>query len=105
MTVAAFCAVAMAFGSQILSLVPTPLLGGVLIWIGVGLIRQWLIQSYARLAISEYAVIVLIFAIIDPCYSCTERMAVLDPTGKPFMTGKDLIRLSHEKTEELRRNL
>jgi membrane-bound hydrogenase subunit alpha len=48
---------------------------------------------------------VLIFAIIDPCYSCTERMAVLDPSGRPFMTGKDLIRLSHEKTEELRRNL
>ena len=46
---------------------------------------------------------VLIFAIIDPCYSCTERMAVLDPTGQPFMTGKDLIKLSHEKTEKLRR--
>ena len=46
---------------------------------------------------------VLIFAVIDPCYSCTERMAVLDPSGKPFMTGQDLIKLSHEKTEKLRR--
>ncbi len=46
---------------------------------------------------------VLIFAIIDPCYSCTERMSVLDPTGQSLMTGKDLIKLSHEKTEKLRR--
>lgn len=47
---------------------------------------------------------VLIFAIIDPCYSCTERMAVLGPDGRPFMNGKDLIKLSHAKTEELRKN-
>ena len=47
---------------------------------------------------------VLIFAIIDPCYSCTERMAVLGPDGRPFMSGKDLIKLSHAKTEELRKN-
>jgi NADH-quinone oxidoreductase subunit D len=46
----------------------------------------------------------LIFAIIDPCYSCTERMAVLGPDGRPAMNGKDLIALSHAKTEELRKN-
>ena len=63
-TVAACCAAAAAFGPQILSLVPTPLLGGVLMWIGGGLIHQWLISARARLARSEYAVVVLIFAII-----------------------------------------
>jgi membrane-bound hydrogenase subunit alpha len=46
----------------------------------------------------------LIFAIIDPCYSCTERMAVLGPDGRPSMNGRDLIALSHAKTEELRKN-
>lgn len=45
---------------------------------------------------------VLIFAIIDPCYSCTERMAVLGPDGRPALRHKDLIALSHAKTEELR---
>ena len=43
---------------------PTPLLGGVLVWIGGGLIHQWLISAHARLARAEYAVVVLIFAII-----------------------------------------
>jgi len=46
----------------------------------------------------------LILAIIDPCYSCTERMAILDVTGGArATTGADLIKLSHEKTEKLRR--
>ncbi len=45
----------------------------------------------------------LILAIIDPCYSCTERMAILDSTGRPYTNGVDLIKLSHQKTEKLRR--
>ncbi len=46
----------------------------------------------------------LILAIIDPCYSCTERMAIIGPDGKAGeVSGKDLIKLSHEKTEKLRR--
>ena len=48
----------------------------------------------------------IILAAIDPCYCCTERMAVYkhkgDPT-EPIMTGKDLVRLSQEKTARLRK--
>ncbi len=64
LTIAVCCATAAAFGPQILSLVPTPLLGGVLLWIGGGLVNEWLIRARARLARAEYAVVVLIFAII-----------------------------------------
>ncbi len=46
----------------------------------------------------------LCFAIIDPCYSCTERMAIVGPSGERLATSKDLLKLSHEKTEELRKN-
>lgn len=63
-TIAACCAAAMVFGPQILSLIPTPLLGGVLVWIGGGLLHQWLVKARERLARAEYAVVVLIFAII-----------------------------------------
>jgi membrane-bound hydrogenase subunit alpha len=48
---------------------------------------------------------VLIFAIIDPCYSCTERMAVIGSRGRAVMKGQDLVKLSHAKTEALRRGL
>ena len=64
LTVAICCAAAAAFGPQILSLVPTPLFGGVLLWIGGGLLNEWLIRAHRRLARAEYAVVVLIFAII-----------------------------------------
>ncbi len=48
----------------------------------------------------------IILAAVDPCYCCTERMAVVDKrTGKKEMNGFDLIRLSQEKTKDLRRKM
>lgn len=45
----------------------------------------------------------LTVAAMDPCYSCTERMAVVDPRGRygQFITRKQLLELSHEKTRRL----
>ena len=46
----------------------------------------------------------LILAAVDPCYCCTERMAVVDvDSGKKTFKGKDLIRLSREKTARMRK--
>ena len=66
--------------------------------------------SYMNVASNKKAVIgetisnaTIILAAVDPCYCCTERMAVVDyKTGKKLMDGQDLIRLSQEKTEKLR---
>ena len=43
-------------------------------------------------------------AAVDPCYCCTERMAQIYDysTGKQILSGKDLIRISQKKTEELK---
>lgn len=43
---------------------PTPLLGGLLIWIGLSLLIEWLVRSNARVSRWEYLVIILIFAVI-----------------------------------------
>lgn len=45
----------------------------------------------------------IILAAIDPCYCCTERIAVRNIKGKKVYNGEDLIRLSQEKTERLRK--
>jgi len=46
----------------------------------------------------------IVLASIDPCYCCTERMAVFDrKTGEKIMNAGDLIRLSQEKTRRLRK--
>jgi len=47
----------------------------------------------------------IILAAIDPCYCCTERMAVYNTKKNKIYTGKDLIRLSQEKTEILRKKI
>jgi NADH-quinone oxidoreductase subunit D len=44
----------------------------------------------------------IILAAIDPCYCCTERMAVRNDKGKKLYSGQDLVRLSQEKTARLR---
>jgi len=62
------------------------------------------IPSFKKTVIGEsIADAALITASVDPCYCCTERMAVVDPdTDKILLTGEDLIRLSQEKTEGLK---
>jgi NADH-quinone oxidoreductase subunit D len=43
-------------------------------------------------------------AAVDPCYCCTERTAVIEKASdKKILDGWDLIRLSQEKTEELKK--
>lgn len=45
-------------------------------------------------------------AAVDPCYCCTERVAVFNRSeDKMLMNGWDLIRLSQEKTQKLRKEL
>jgi NADH-quinone oxidoreductase subunit D len=47
--------------------------------------------------------VTITLASIDPCYSCTERLAaVRDDSGEKVMDFSDLVRLSQEKTERLR---
>ncbi len=47
----------------------------------------------------------LITAAVDPCYSCTERVGVVDrgSNDRYVLSEGDLIRLSQEKTEEIRK--
>jgi NADH-quinone oxidoreductase subunit D len=47
----------------------------------------------------------IILAAIDPCYCCTERMAVRDVRGKRLFGGPDLVKLSQEKTARLKREM
>jgi len=46
----------------------------------------------------------LVLAAVDPCYCCTERTVVYED-GKQVYTGKDLLRLSWQKTEKIKARL
>ncbi|MCX5678827.1 MAG: nickel-dependent hydrogenase large subunit [Candidatus Omnitrophica bacterium] len=47
----------------------------------------------------------IIMASIDPCYCCTERMAIVDTNDKELLKAEDLIRLSQEKTRRIKEKL
>lgn len=55
---------ALLLGAFVLDVIPTFLLGGMLIWIGGGLLFEWLIQAFRRLGRWEYLVILFIFGAI-----------------------------------------
>ncbi|MBU2540787.1 MAG: nickel-dependent hydrogenase large subunit [Candidatus Omnitrophica bacterium] len=47
----------------------------------------------------------IILAAIDPCYCCTERMAVRNKKGEKMYNGQDLVRLSQDKTKQIRKKM
>lgn len=68
--------------------------------------------SFNNILTNEYSVVGdtvadagLITAAVDPCYSCTERVGVVDTASgrRSVLTEADLIRLSQEKTEQIRK--
>ncbi|MDD4954214.1 MAG: nickel-dependent hydrogenase large subunit [Candidatus Omnitrophica bacterium] len=69
--------------------------------------------SYMNVASNKVAAVgqtisdtTITLAAVDPCYCCTERVAVLDKnTDKQILNGWDLIKLSQEKTQRLKESL
>jgi NADH-quinone oxidoreductase subunit D len=49
----------------------------------------------------------IILAAIDPCYCCTERVTIIDANSKKknVLTQQDLIKLSQQKTQEIRNKM
>ncbi|OGX18274.1 MAG: NADH:ubiquinone oxidoreductase [Omnitrophica WOR_2 bacterium RBG_13_44_8b] len=69
--------------------------------------------SYMNVASNKIAAVggtisdaAITLAAVDPCYCCTERLTVIHKdTDKRIMNGWDLIKLSQEKTEKLKKDL
>jgi NADH-quinone oxidoreductase subunit D len=69
--------------------------------------------SYMNVPTNQKAVVggtvsdaTITLAAVDPCYCCTERVAVVDrKTGIKGLTGQDLIKLSQEKTFRIQREM
>ena len=55
---------ALFLGDGMLEIVPTPLVGGILVFAGLGMLDEGLMRSRRRLPWSEYGIILLIFVVI-----------------------------------------
>lgn len=51
-------------GDEVARLLPLPLAGGLLLWLGLGLMEDWLLASRKRLPRADYAILLLICAVI-----------------------------------------
>ena len=58
------CGLVLFFGSSFLALVPKPLLGGLLLFIGTNLLIRWVYQSRSQLPRFDYLLVILILTIV-----------------------------------------
>lgn len=62
--VALICAVILFFGASLLSYIPIPLFGGLLLWIGGSLLYDWLVTITSKVSRLEYGIVLLIVLLI-----------------------------------------
>jgi len=66
------------------------------------------VPSFRASCIGQHiADVTLTMASVDPCYSCTERLATARDaaTGRHVMTFADMVRASHERTRQIQKQL
>jgi len=63
--VAAFCLIAMTVGANALSYFPKFVLGGLVMFIGLGFLKDWVVQSWLKLSRGDFAVIIAILVVIE----------------------------------------
>ena len=63
-TAAALCGILLLFGARTFSLFPRPVLGGLLLYLGLSLLIEWVWDGFAKLSRFDYFLIVVIIVII-----------------------------------------
>jgi SulP family sulfate permease len=63
--VAAFCLFAMTMGADALSYVPRLVLGGLVMYIGLGFLNDWVVQTWSKLSRADVAIILAILVVIE----------------------------------------
>jgi SulP family sulfate permease len=58
------CAVMLIAGSPLLAFFPVPILGGLLLFLGLDFLVEWVIDGWSRLSRMDYAVVLLILLVI-----------------------------------------
>jgi len=60
----AVCAVLLFAGSSVLAFFPKPILGGLLFFLGLDFLAEWVVAAWSRLSRGEYAVVLLIMVLM-----------------------------------------
>ena len=60
---AALCVLALVAGGPLVSLIPKPVLGAVLMYIGIGMLKMWIVDGRTRLVRNDYLTVLAILAL------------------------------------------
>ena len=63
--VAAFCLISMTVGADALSIFPRFVLGGLVMFVGLGFLYEWVIQSWSRLNRSDLLIIAGVLLVVE----------------------------------------
>jgi len=63
-TLAAVCGLALLAGAGVVALIPKVLLGALIIFYGLGMLWEWVVEAATELPIAEYLVVILIVAVV-----------------------------------------
>ena len=63
-TASLMCVVTMLFGASVLSYFPLPILGGLLMYLGLSFLTEWVYDSWFRLSKTDYLLVILILVAI-----------------------------------------
>lgn len=58
------CAAVLLAGAPLLAFFPRPILGGLLLFLGLGFLVEWLVDGWSKLPRADYAVVLLILVVI-----------------------------------------
>jgi SulP family sulfate permease len=63
--IAFICACVLAFGASLLTYFPRPFLGGLLLFLGLSFVVEWVYDAWFKLPLMEYALVLIILVIVS----------------------------------------
>ena len=96
--VAGVCLLAMTVGADVLSYVPRMILGGLVMFIGLGFLHDWVYQSFFKLSRADMVVILAIILVI-------ETIGFLEGIAAGIAAASILFILNYSRTSAIRYSL
>ena len=94
---AALCGATLFFGAPLLSFFPKPVLGGLLLFLGLAFLVEWLYDAWFKLSKADYAIVLLILITID-------AVGVLEGVGVGLLLAVVLFVVSYSRISVAKRN-
>ena len=95
---AVICLAALFFGASLLALFPRVVLGGLLLFLGLAFLKEWIVDAWSTLPKLDYAVVILILLV-------TAVVGFLEAVGVGLVTAVFLFVINYSRIDVVRHEL